>query len=175
LDGYLGWSLALYLGRRGHEVGGCDLLLRRGWVDEMGSYSATPIREMPERLQAFRENFGKELIFLKGDLCDYPFVLDCFQSFCPDAIVHLGEMPLAPYSMIDVRHCTFTMINDLIGTINILYAMKAICPEAHLLKLGTMGEYGTPDLDIPEGFITIEFRSRIDTLPFPRQANSWYH
>jgi len=175
VDGYLGWSLSLYLAARGHEVSGCDLFLRRDWVAEMGSQSATPIRRMTERLEAFRDNFRTNLQFRRGDLGDYNFVLNCFRSFQPEAIVHLGEMPSAPYSMTDVNHAVFTQMNNLIGTLHILYAMKEACPKAHLVKLGTMGEYGTPNIDIPEGVFTIEYRGRKDTLPFPRQAGSWYH
>ena len=175
VDGYLGWTLALHLAQRGHEVGGCDLYLRRDWVQEMGSQSATPIRRMTERLEAFHDHFGANLDFRKGDLTDYNFVVNCFKTFEPDCIVHLAEMPSAPYSMIDVQHCNFTMTNNLIGTLNVLYAMHEACPEAHLLKLGTMGEYGTPNIDIPEGFFTIDYRGRSETLPFPRQAGSWYH
>ncbi|MBI3088214.1 MAG: NAD-dependent epimerase/dehydratase family protein [Candidatus Omnitrophica bacterium] len=175
VDGYLGWPLAMSLAGRGHRVGGCDLHLRRRWVAEMGSQSATPIRSMPVRLKAFRERFGRPVEFAKGDIRDYTFVLSCLRAFRPDAIVHLGEMPSASYSMMDLAHCAFTMTNNLLGTLNILHAMKAACPEAHLVKLGTMGEYGTPNLDIPEGFFTIAYRGRTDTLPFPRQAGSWYH
>lgn len=175
VDGYLGWSLSLFLAARGHEISGCDLFLRRDWVAEVGSQSATPIRRMTERLEAFRDNFRTNLQFRRGDLRDYNFVLNCFRSFQPEAIVHLGEMPSAPYSMTDVQHTVFTQMNNLMGTLNILYAMKEACPNAHLVKLGTMGEYGTPNIDIPEGFFTIEYRGRKDTLPFPRQAGSWYH
>jgi len=175
VDGYLGWTLAQYLVARGHEVGGCDLFLRRKWVEEAGSQSAIPIRSVEERLAAFKEHFGKELVFKEGDLRDYDFVLECFKSFQPEAIVHLGEMPSAPYSMVDVHHCNFTQINNIVGTLNILYAMKEACPQAQLVKLGTMGEYGTPNIDIPEGFFTIEYRGRTDTLFFPFQAGSWYH
>ena len=175
IDGYLGWTLALYLAARGHDIAGCDLFLRRKWVEEMGSQSATPILSMKERLKAFKIRFQKELLFKEGDLADYNFVFKLFKSFQPEAIVHLGEMPSAPYSMIDVHHCAFTQTNNIVGTLNILYAMKEVCPKAHLIKLGTMGEYGTPNIDIPEGFFTIEYRGRTDTLPFPRQAGSWYH
>lgn len=175
VDGYLGWPLAQYLAARGHEVAGCDLFLRRKWVEEIGSQSATPIRSMEERLVALKENFGQELIFKEGDLRDYDFVVQFFKFFQPEVIVHLGEIPSAPYSMIDVHHCVFTQTNNIAGTLNILYAMKEVCPQAHLVKLGTMGEYGTPNIDIPEGFFTIEYRGRTDTLPFPRQAGSWYH
>jgi UDP-sulfoquinovose synthase len=175
IDGYLGWTLAQYLTARGHDVAGCDLFLRRKWVEEMGSQSATPIASMETRLAAFKEKNGKELIFKEGDLRDYDFVQQFFRSFQPEAIVHLGEMPSAPYSMIDINHCVFTQVNNIVGTLNMLYAMKEICPDSHMVKLGTMGEYGTPNIDIPEGFFTIEYRGRTDTLPFPRQAGSWYH
>ena len=175
VDGYLGWPLAQYLTARGHEVAGCDLFLRRKHVEEIGSQSAIPVRSMKERLMAFKENFSKELIFKEGDLRDYDFVSQFFKLFQPEVIVHLGEAPSAPYSMIDVHHCIFTQTNNIVSTLNILYAMKEACPQAHLVKLGTMGEYGTPNIDIPEGFFTIEYRGRTDTLPFPRQAGSWYH
>jgi len=175
VDGYLGWPLSMYLAARGHEVAGIDAYFRRDWVVEMGSRSATPIRRMTERLEGFRENFDTTLDFRRGDLIDFNFVLNFFRSFQPETIVHLGEMPSAPYSMVDVHHCVFTQTNNIVGTLNILYAMKETCPEAHLVKLGTMGEYGTPNIDIPEGFFTIEYRERTDTLPFPRQAGSWYH
>ena len=107
IDGYLGWTLAQYLAERGHEVAGCDLYLRRKWVAEMGSQSATPISPMEVRLKAFKERFKKELLFKEGDLRDYNFVTEFFKLFQPEAIVHLGEMPSAPYSMIDINHCAF--------------------------------------------------------------------
>lgn len=175
IDGYLGWPLAQYLAARGHEVAGNDLFLRRKWVDEVGSHSALPVYSMEERLASFHQRYGKELLFREGDLLDYTFVKQFFADFQPDAIVHLGEMPSAPYSMIDQAHSVFTQHNNVIGNLNILWAMKEICPETHLVKLGTMGEYGTPNIDIPEGFFEIEYRGRKDRLPFPRQANSFYH
>ncbi len=175
IDGYLGWSLAQHLALRGHEIAGCDRFYRRDWVAEMGSQSALPIRSIAERLSAFRDNFDREIHFREGDLCDYDFVESFFKDFRPDAIVHLGEMPSAPYSMIDVKHSVFTMTNNVVGTMHILHAMRDVVPSAHLVKLGTMGEYGTPNVDIPEGFFEIDFRGRKDRMPFPRQAGSWYH
>src|SRR5215203_769678 len=175
IDGYIGWVLAMHLANEGHEVGGADMYLRREWVKEVGSWSATPIRSMEERLEAFEEVFGKKIDFYEGDLRDPDFVYKCLEDFQPEAIVHLGEQPSAPYSMIDLEHTTFTQINNLQGTMNILYAIREHCPDAHLVKLGTMGEYGTPNVPIPEGFFEIEYRGRRDTLPFPRQAGSWYH
>jgi UDP-sulfoquinovose synthase len=175
MDGYLGWSLTQYLTARGHEVAGADLFMRRQWVAEMGSHSAIPIAPMDERLSAFEEHWGYCPRFRQGDLRDYAFVEQFFRDFKPEAIVHLGEMPSAPYSMVDVNHAVFTQTNNIVSTLNMLFAMRDIVPDAHLVKLGTMGEYGTPNVDIPEGFFTVEYRGRTDTLPFPRQAGSWYH
>jgi UDP-sulfoquinovose synthase len=175
MDGYLGWSLAQYLTARGHEVAGADTFFRRQWVEEMGSWSATPVFPMKERLGAFRERFGRELLFWEGDLCEYGLVETIFHEFQPEAIVHFGECPSAPYSMVDVHHAVFVQTNNITTTFNLLFAMRDIRPEAHLVKLGTMGEYGTPNVDIPEGFFEIEYRGRPDRLPFPRQAGSWYH
>lgn len=175
IDGYLGWALALYLTNRGHDVAGIDGYMRRDWVAEMGGASATPIRRMTERLQAFNETFRKPLIFRRGDIMDYNTVRSVFRSFRPDTIVHLAEMPSAPYSMIDVEHCVYTQTNNMVGTLNILHAMRDECPDAHLLKLGTMGEYGTPNVDIPEGMFELEFRGRTQEVMFPRTPGSWYH
>jgi len=175
IDGYLGWPLAIYLSARGHEVSGADLLLRREWVAEVGGISALPIASREERTLAFKKVVGAALDFRVGDLTDYDFVKACFRDFQPEAIVHLGQMPSAPYSMIDQAHCIWTQQNNVINNLNILWAIKEVTPEAHLIKLGTMGEYGTPAVDIPEGFFEVEFRGRKDRLPFPRQAGSWYH
>lgn len=175
VDGYLGWTLAQYLASHGHEVAGADLMLRRQWVEEMQSWSAIPIASMDERLQAFKQRYGNTLQFWEGDLRQYDFVENMFRKFRPDAVVHLGECPSAPYSMVDAQHAVFVQINNLTTTFNLMFAMRALCPEAHLVKLGTMGEYGTPNIDIPEGFFEIEYRGRRDRLPFPRQAASWYH
>jgi UDP-sulfoquinovose synthase len=175
IDGYLGWPLAQYLAARGHQIAGADLFLRRQWVNEIGSHSAIPVYDIEDRLDAFRESFGQRLIFHKIDLLDYTSLKNCMSEFRPDAIVHLAEMPSAPYSMIDQEHAVFTQQNNVIGSLNLLWAIKEVCPDAHLIKLGTMGEYGTPNIDIPEGFFEVEFRGRKDHLPFPRQAGSFYH
>lgn len=174
IDGYLGWPLALELLRRNHTVAGVDCYLRRDMVAEVGSKSAIPILEMPQRVEALKKK-GASITFKCVDVCNYDAVRDIFNRFCPDAVVHLAEIPSAPYSMIDVAHCTKTQVNNIVGTLNILHAIRDVSPNTHLLKLGTMGEYGTPNLDIPEGFFEIEWKGRTDILPFPRQAGSWYH
>jgi nucleoside-diphosphate-sugar epimerase len=175
VDGYLGWTLALYLSNKGHNVSGVDNFSRRKMVNEIGSWSATPIKLMTERLDAFKQETGKNIVFYYGDLVESGFTNLVIRNENPDCIVHLGEIPSAPYSMIDVKHCNFTQINNIIGHNNILFAMKEHVPNCHLLKLGTMGEYGTPNLDIPEGFFEITYRGKKDRLPFPRQPGSWYH
>lgn len=175
VDGYLGWSLAQYLVARDHDVAGIDTGFRRKWVEEMGSQSATPIASMEARRDAFKESFGSELKYWDGDLCDWEVVEEAFREFQPETVVHLGECPSAPYSMIDRDHTVWVQKNNVLNTLNIVFGIRDICPGAHLIKLGTMGEYGTPDVDIPEGFFDIEYRGRQDRLPFPRQAGSWYH
>lgn len=175
VDGYLGWSLAQHLAARGHTIAGADMFLRRKWVEEMGSWSATPIASMHDRLEAFGQRFGKQIEFWEGDLCDSGLIDRIFREFDPEAVVHLGECPSAPYSMIDRDHAVFVQMNNIVSTFNLLFAIQKHRPETHLLKLGTMGEYGTPGVDIPEGFFDIEYRGRKDRLPFPRQAGSWYH
>ena len=175
IDGYLGWSLALHLMERGHDVAGIDAYYRRDWVQEVGSQSATPIARMTARLEAVHEHWGRPIQFFRGDLTDYAALEQTVRHVRPDVIVHLGEMPSAPYSMIDAAHASWTQTNNIVGSLNILHAMRDHAPTAHLLKLGTMGEYGTPDVAIPEGFFEIEYRGRSARLPFPRQAGSWYH
>ncbi|MFI5413339.1 MAG: UDP-sulfoquinovose synthase, partial [Candidatus Lutacidiplasmatales archaeon] len=175
VDGYSGWPLALHLLSRGHEVVGLDNFVTRRRVQEVGSWSATPIPSFPNRQKAVREVLGKELRFYRGDLGDYEFVHTLLARETPDAVVHLAEQRSAPYSMIDVHHAVATQVENLTGTLHLLYAIRDTCPKAHLVKMGTMGEYGTPNTDIPEGFFDVEFRGRKDTLPFPRQAGSWYH
>jgi len=175
IDGYSGWPLALHLLGRGHEVVGVDNFVTRKRVREVGSWSATPILSFPHRQAAVHELLRKSIGFHKGDLSDYTFVRGVLAHEKPDAIVHLAEQRSAPYSMIDVHHAVATQVENLTGTLHLLYAMKEATPEAHLVKMGTMGEYGTPNVDIPEGFFEVEFNGRKDKLPFPRSAGSWYH
>ena len=172
IDGYSGWPLALHLLARGHDVSGIDNLVTRKRVKEVGSWSATPIPTMPRRLAAVQELTGKQIRFYKGDLCDYDFVRGVLEKERPDSIVHLAEQRSAPYPMIDVDHAVTTQVENLTGTLHLVYAIKEACPDAHLVKMGTMGEYGTPNTDIPEGFFEVEFHGRKDYLPYPRNAGS---
>ena len=175
-DGYLGWPTSMRFARLGHEVHAVDNYLRRHAHAEAGTDSLTPIAaSLPERASAFRGVTGLDIGVSEGDLLDWDVVERIFRDFRPEAIVHYGEMPSAPYSMIDREHAVFTQTNNVINTLNVLYAMAEFAPDAHLVKLGTMGEYGTPDIDIEEGFIEIHHKGRSDLLPFPKLPGSMYH
>jgi UDP-sulfoquinovose synthase len=175
-DGYLGWPTAMRFSNQGHEVLVVDNYLRRRAHAEAGTDSLTPIGlDLPARTDAWREVTGHEIGVIEGDLTEWPVVERTFRTFRPDAIVHYGEMPSAPYSMKDRHHAVFTQTNNVVGTLNVLFAIRDLAPECHLVKLGTMGEYGTPNIDIEEGFIEIHHNGRKDYLPFPKQPGSMYH
>lgn len=174
-DGYLGWPTAMYLSARDHEVAVLDNFSKRAWELELNAEPLIPVRALRNRLNAWKEVTGRNISLFVGDLCKYDFVNDVLQEFQPEAIVHYGEQPSAPYSMIDQRRCVMTQVNNITGTLNLLWAMREHAPGAHLVKLGTMGEYGTPNIDIEEGFIEIEHKGRKDVLPFPKQPGSFYH
>jgi UDP-sulfoquinovose synthase len=174
-DGYCGWATALYLSERGHEVGIVDSLVRRHWDLTLGVDTLTPIAPIGKRIARWKELTGREIDLHIGDICDYPFLQETLRRFGPDAIVHFGEQRSAPFSMIDREHAVLTQVNNVVGTLNLLYAIRELCPECHLVKLGTMGEYGTPNIDIEEGYITIQHNGREDRLPYPKQPGSFYH
>ncbi|MCA2709945.1 MAG: NAD-dependent epimerase/dehydratase family protein [Microcystis sp. M015S2] len=174
-DGYCGWATALHLSNRGYEVGILDSLVRRYWDLQLGCDTLTPIAPISHRIQRWQDLTGKSLDLFVGDINNYDFLIQSLRQFQPDAIVHFGEQRSAPFSMIDREHAVLTQVNNVVGNLNILYAMKEEFPDAHLVKLGTMGEYGTPNIDIEEGYITIEHNGRKDTLPYPKQPGSMYH
>ncbi|MEH2038371.1 NAD-dependent epimerase/dehydratase family protein [Nostoc sp.] len=174
-DGYCGWATALYLSNRGYEVGILDSLVRRHWDNELGVETLTPIALIQQRLQRWQDLTGKSIDLFIGDITNYEFLHKTLQQFQPNALVHFGEQRSAPFSMIDREHAVLTQVNNVVGTLNLLYAMREDFPDCHLVKLGTMGEYGTPNIDIEEGYITIEHNGRKDTLPYPKQPGSMYH
>jgi UDP-sulfoquinovose synthase len=174
-DGYCGWATALHLSARDHEVTILDSLVRRRWDRELGVATLTPICAMPERLRAWEHQGQRPIRFIRADATDYAALCDAIAATQPDTIVNFGQQRSAPYSMIDRDHAAQTMINNTLGNLNVLWAIREFAPEAHLVKLGTMGEYGTPNIEIEEGFITIEHKGRRDTLPFPKQPGSFYH
>jgi len=174
-DGYCGWATALYLSAKGHEVAIVDNFSRRQWDHELGVETLTPIRPLAERLKVWQQHTGRTIELFVGDVTDYEFLSSTIQSFEPEAVIHFAEQRSAPYSMIDRQHAVFTQMNNVAGTLNLLFAIREYRPECHLVKLGTMGEYGTPNIDIEEGYIKIEHNGRRDVLPFPKQPGSFYH
>lgn len=174
-DGYCGWATALHLSNKNYEVAIVDNLVRRHFDDQLGLDSLTPISSIHNRIRCWKTITGRDILLHIGDICDFEFLSEAFKSFEPDAVVHFGEQRSAPYSMIDRTRAVFTQHNNVIGTLNVLFAIKEFRDECHLVKLGTMGEYGTPNIDIEEGYITITHNGRTDTLPYPKQASSFYH
>src|SRR5271166_5025670 len=174
-DGYCGWATALYLSGKGHTVAVVDNFLRRQWDFELGVQTLTPIQPLTDRLRVWQELTGNVIEQYVGDVNDYEFLHGVIRDFEPVAVVHFAEQRSAPYSMIDRKHAVFTQVNNVVGTMNLLFAIQELRPECHLVKLGTMGEYGTPNIDIEEGYIRIEHNGRSDVLPFPKQPGSFYH
>ena len=169
-DGYIGWNLMMYLGVRNQgQVVGIDNLSKRMQIKEVDSDSLIPIKSMDERIKAYEEVFGKDnLIFKNIDITDSKLLEKVLKENKPTVIINLAQMPSAPYSMKSLEHSVWTTKNNVIGNLNLLWLMKENCPDAHLIKMGTMGEYGTPNIDIAEGFFEIEDKGRKDTLPLPR-------
>jgi UDP-sulfoquinovose synthase len=174
-DGYLGWPTALHLSDAGHEVAVLDNFARRSYDHEMGVQSLVPIEPLQVRLDAWAEVCGKRLPSYVGDLCDAEFVNATLREFEPDSIVHFAEQRSAPYSMIDRKHAVYTQQNNVVGTLNLLFAIAETNPDIHLVKLGTMGEYGTPNIDIEEGWLDLEHNGRTDRVLFPKRPGSFYH
>ncbi|ABC98792.1 UDP-sulfoquinovose synthase [Thermostichus sp. MS-CIW-21] len=174
-DGYCGWATALHLSNRGYEVAILDSYVRRLWDLQLGVSTLTPIAQLEQRVDRWKGLTGKDIPIFVCDVTNYEALISCMRRFEPEAIVHFGEQRSAPYSMISREHAVMTQVNNVVGTLNILYAIKEEFPDCHLVKLGTMGEYGTPNIDIEEGYITIEHNGRKDTLPYPKQPGSMYH
>jgi UDP-sulfoquinovose synthase len=174
-DGYLGWPQALYLSQQNYDVAVFDNQARRHFDLKNGFDSLVPIKSLHQRIAKWQDLTGKMIHNYNGDTTDYASLSHAIQDFMPEAIVHFAEQRSAPASMIDREHAVFTQQNNVIGTLNVLYAIKEFVPDCHLVKLGTMGEYGTPNITIEEGFIEIEHKGRKDVLPFPKQPGSFYH
>ncbi|WP_286818614.1 NAD-dependent epimerase/dehydratase family protein [Desulfobacter sp. UBA2225] len=174
-DGYLGWPTAMAFSKKGHEVMVVDNYLRRNLCRDLDVEPLFPVPNLLERVRLWREVTGHEIHTRIGDCCNYQFLMEVFRECRPDAIIHYAEQPSAPYSMLNHGAAELTLMNNLRGTFNIVWAMREQAPDCHLVKLGTMGEYGTPNIDIEEGWIEMEHKGRRDRFLFPRQAGSLYH
>jgi UDP-sulfoquinovose synthase len=174
-DGYLGWPTALHLSNLGHDVAVNDNFARRGYDVEMGVESLVPIATLEERISVWAELSGKTINSYIGDLREPAFVHEMVADFRPETIVHFAEQRAAPYSMIDQAHAVYTQTNNVVGNLNVMYAIADIDPDIQLVKLGTMGEYGTPNIDIEEGWLEVEHNGRRDRVLYPKRPGSFYH
>lgn len=174
-DGYLGWPTSMHFAARGHEVWSVDNFLRRNIALETDSDPLLPTPNLSERARLFEEKTGKKINVEVFDCADYHLLADLVQRVQPDAIVHYAEQPSAPYSMKGVNQARMTLNNNLNVTLNVIWAVLEHAPECHIVKLGTMGEYGTPNIDIEEGWLDIEHNGRKQKFLYPRAAGSLYH
>lgn len=175
-DGYLGWPTAMYFSARGHEVAVCDNMLKRYWEAEIGVEPLIQVPTLYSRVKRWREISGKSIELFIGDIAhNARFVYNMLEKFRPEAIIHYAEQPSAPFSMMDRDKCLSTQLNNVGGTLNVLFASRRHCPDAHIIKLGTMGEYGTPNIDIEEGWLELEHNGRRDRVLYPKKPGSFYH
>jgi len=174
-DGYLGWPTAMHFAASGHEVIVADNYLRRSVAMQTDSEALMPNPNLQKRAEIFEAESGKSIEVHIGDLSEYRFMAELMEQYQPDAVVHYAEQPSAPYSMKGVDEARLTLNNNLNVTFNLIQAVLNHAPDCHIVKLGTMGEYGTPNIDIEEGWLEIEHKGRKDTFLFPRAAGSLYH
>jgi len=174
-DGYLGWPTTMYFSERDHEVIAVDNYFRRLAATELDCESLISCPNLHQRANFWHDISDKKITVHIGDITNYNFLAKILKEYRPETIIHYAEQPSAPYSMINREKATFTLHNNLIGTLNLIYTVKKYAPNCHIVKLGTMGEYGTPNIDIEEGWLNIEHNGRKDKFLFPRQASSLYH
>lgn len=174
-DGYLGWPTAMHFSMRDNEVCVVDNYLRRQTALEKDSEPLFHTPNLHERANIFKEKTGKSIDVVIGDCVDYYFLLTQIKEFKPEVIIHYAEQPSAPYSMADYASARLTFDNNLGATFSLIWAVLEAAPDCHIVKLGTMGEYGTPNIDIEEGWLEIDHKGRKDKFLYPRQAGSLYH
>jgi UDP-sulfoquinovose synthase len=174
-DGYLGWPTAMAFASKGHQVCVIDNYLRRTLAMQTQSEALMPNPDLPARAQIFKSVSGCDIRVEIGDVTDYRVLSNLFQDFQPEAVVHYAEQPSGPYSMIGYHEANLTLNNNLNATLNLIYAVMEYAPDCHIIKLGTMGEYGTPNIDIEEGWIEIEHKGRKQKFLYPRAAGTFYH
>jgi UDP-sulfoquinovose synthase len=174
-DGYLGWATAMHLSRRGHDVAVVDNYFRRRACTELNREPLIVLPNLNQRAALWEGVSGCSLTVHIGDVCDYPFLLQVFRKFEPEGVVHYAEQPAAPYSMMGQRQAVFTLTNNLVSTANLIFAVKECNPACHIVKLGTMGVYGTPNIDIEEGYLEVEHKGRRHRFLYPKTPGSLYH
>jgi len=174
-DGYLGWPTAMHLSALGHDVVVVDNYLRRDLMRNEDVEPLYPVLNLDERIRVWKDVSGRNIERYIGDLKKWDFVSHVIQEVKPESVIHYAEQPSAPFSMLRRDAASLTINNNISVTANVIFAVREYCPDAHIIKLGTMGEYGTPNIDIEEGWIDIEHNGREERFLYPRQAGSLYH
>lgn len=187
-DGYLGWPTAMYFSQRGYDVTVVDNYFRRNACTELDVGMLYPLPTLIQRSKIWYKHTGREIKVVIGDLTNPELVRSLFNGTIeyawaikktytgvPETVIHYAEQPSAPYSLINYKYANVTIANNLIITNNLMFAIKDFSPDTHIIHIGTMGEYGTPNIDIEEGWIEIDHKGRKDKFLFPRQASSLYH
>jgi UDP-sulfoquinovose synthase len=174
-DGYLGWPTTMHFANLGHEVFAIDNLSKRKIESEYGIEPINSVKFFQDRVKIWNQNQKNQINYLVTDLLNYKTLCEILSEFRPETIVHYAEQPSAPYSMADREKAVYTQHNNVIGNLNLLFALKKYCPDSHLIKLGTMGEYGTPNIDIEEGWLNIKHNGREDRVLYPKKPGSFYH
>lgn len=174
-DGYLGWPTAMYFAAQGHEVRTIDNYLRRTLAQQTQSEALMPNPNLPDRADVFRSVSDLSIQVDIGDVTDYRILSQLFQEFQPEVVVHYAEQPSGPYSMMGYDEARLTVNNNVTSTLNVIYAVMEHAPNCHIVKIGTMGEYGTPNIDIEEGWLEVEHKGRKQKFLYPRQTGSLYH
>jgi len=174
-DGYLGWPTAMAFRARKHEVSVIDNYFRRTIAKQCDSDALVPAPLLPERAALFERITGNAIEVFVGDCCNFDFLSRTVEAWSPDVVVHFAEQPSAPFSMAGYDEARTTFANNLTGTFNVIWSVLRHVPDCHIIKLGTMGEYGTPNIDIEEGWIEVEHKGRRDRFLYPRRPGSLYH
>lgn len=174
-DGYLGWPTAMHFAHRGWKVFAVDNYARRNLAQANNAEALFDTPDLPRRCEAFNAVTGLTIDAHVFDCTDFDALSALVAGVAPDALIHFAEQPSAPLSMRDIDAARYTLNNNVNTTFNVVWAILQNAPSCHLIKLGTMGEYGTPDIDIEEGWIEIAHKGRSDRFLFPRQGLSLYH
>ncbi len=175
-DGYLGWPTAMYLSKKGHDVAVLDNYIKRFWESQAEVEPLTPVNNLNKRIKIWENLTQNKIKLFLGDISENSrFLNNTISDFKPEAIIHYAEQPSAPFSMISQHNCIETQRNNVLGTLNLIFAIQRNNPDIHIIKLGTMGEYGTPNIDIEEGWLKINHNGRSDKVLYPKRPPSFYH
>ena len=170
--GYLGWPTAMHFSNRGHDVACVDNMVKWKWEDQIGVRQLEPRLSLSEKAERWEVQTDLHIDVFHLDIA-YEGLHTRIMDWGPNVVIHYAEQPSAPFSMMGRAQCRETAANNVLGTLNVLWALKGT--DIHLVKLGTMGEYGTPNIDIEEGWLHVEHNGREDRVLYPKQPPSWYH